>query len=54
MKRMQIGKRAWLELDQGSTQDIDSHALQLERQAKTVMWVAADGVVVGLIAVAIP
>ncbi|MEZ6153005.1 MAG: heavy metal translocating P-type ATPase [Pirellulaceae bacterium] len=52
LKRMQIGKRAWLELDQGSTQDIDSHALQLERQAKTVMWVAADGVVVGLIAVA--
>jgi Cu+-exporting ATPase len=51
-KRMQIGKRAWLDLDQGSTQDIDSHALQLERQAKTVMWVAADGVVVGLIAVA--
>ncbi|MCC7336441.1 MAG: copper-translocating P-type ATPase [Pirellulaceae bacterium] len=52
LKRMQIGKRAWLDLDQGSTQDTDSHALQLERQAKTVMWVAADGVVVGLIGVA--
>lgn len=49
---LQIGKRAWLELDQDSTSDIDSHALELERQAKTVMWVAADRVVVGLIAVA--
>ncbi|MCA9182059.1 MAG: heavy metal translocating P-type ATPase, partial [Planctomycetales bacterium] len=30
-KRMQIGKRAWLDLNKGSTHDIDSHALQLER-----------------------
>ena len=51
-QRLQVGKRVWLELDQDSTSDIENDALELERQAKTVMWVAADRVVVGLIAVA--
>ncbi len=48
-----VGRRAWLESQQlTATQAMQAAALELEQQAKSVMWVAVDTEIVGIIAVA--
>lgn len=49
---VRVGKLSWLRALGIEVAQFESQALLLERQARTVMWIAVDSQVVGLIAVA--
>ncbi len=52
---IRVGKLAFLEDNKCiSTDDLKSHADELQKQARTVVWVAKDSDVIGLIAIADP
>lgn len=51
-KVVQVGNLKSLDDVQAPSSSLENTALELERQAKTVMWLAVEGQVVGLIAVA--
>lgn len=48
---VRVGKASWLRELGIDTQHLQSAAVQLEQQARTVMWVSVDHTVIGLIAV---
>lgn len=47
-----IGNRRWMNENEISTHEMSDRASELERQAKTVMWIAKNKQVVGIVAVA--
>ncbi len=47
-----VGNRVWMNQAQADTGELDVRANELEEQAKSVMWVARERTVLGLIAVA--
>ena len=51
-KQLRVGNLRWMESQAIATDSLKARAIQLEQQAKTVMWIAIDGIVGGLIVVA--
>ncbi len=51
-QRVRVGNQRFIEQDSSIDPALQTRAAELQRQAKTVMWIACEGDVVGLIAVA--